>query len=287
VKPSSFEYEAPDTLARALDSLAAHGESAKVLAGGQSLVPLLNLRLAQPERIVDINGVAELDYIRQEDHSLRIGALTRHVTLERSALVATELPLLTNAIRLVGHAQIRNRGTVGGSIAHADPAAELPAVFLALDAYFHIRSASNERVVAAKDFFVTYLTTAIAPDELLTEIEVRLPREGTRTSIIEFSRRHGDFALAGAAVTMHATEANVCDGISIALLSAGSTPLKATTAEAFLQGQQLTSQAIAEASSRAADEIQSSSSTSGSANYHRQLVTTMVSRALIDALHEK
>src|SRR5581483_909855 len=159
--------------------LAEHGDEAKILAGGQSLVPLLNFRLARPERLVDVNGVGELDYLSSENGLVRIGALMRHAALERSAEVARRVPLLAQAVRLVGHVQIRNRGTVGGSVAHADPAAELPAAFAALGARFHARSQAGERSFDAAELFRTHLTTALRADELLTEIEVPVPAAGT------------------------------------------------------------------------------------------------------------
>jgi CO/xanthine dehydrogenase FAD-binding subunit len=192
MKPPPFEYSAPDTLEEVLALLAEHGDEAKVLAGGQSLVPLLNFRLVRPARLIDLNRVSEL--AGQGDG--RIGAMTRSRALEREANV----PLLGQAVRHSGHAQIRNRGTVGGSCAHADPASELPCVLLALDARFRVRSARGERAVGAEDFFLGAFATALAPDELLVEIEVPARPEGERSAFLEHARVHGDFALAGAAV---------------------------------------------------------------------------------------
>jgi CO/xanthine dehydrogenase FAD-binding subunit len=227
VKPAPFEYAAPASVDEALGLL---GDDARVLAGGQSLVPLLNFRLARPERLVDINGLSELAYLRASDGRLRIGALTRQAALERSPLVAERWPLLAQAIRLVGHPQIRNRGTVGGSIAHADPAAELPVAFSALDARLHAASGRGTRTIAAGDFFLGPLTTALEPDELLTEIEVPPLPDGARTAFVEHARTHGDFAIAGAAVV-------VAPGADarIALLGAGPAPLRAGDAERALR----------------------------------------------------
>ncbi len=226
MKPAPFEYAAPSSVDEALALL---DEDSKVLAGGQSLVPLLNFRLARPERIVDINRVEELAYIREgTDGGLRIGALARQAELERSRLVAERWPLLTQAVRLVGHPQIRSRGTVAGSVAHADPTAELPVALTALDARFHVRSSAGSRTLGADELFVGPLTTALAANELLAEIEVPPLPAGARCAFIEHARTHGDFAVAGAAVVRAPGHA------AIALLGAGWTPLRAPAAERAL-----------------------------------------------------
>jgi CO/xanthine dehydrogenase FAD-binding subunit len=227
MKPAPFEYELPQSLDEALDLL---GGETKVLAGGQSLVPLLNFRLARPERLVDVSRLGELAYLRRSGGLLRIGALTRQATLERSPLVAKHWPLLHQAVSLVGHPQIRNRGTVGGSIAHADPAAELPVALTALDARFHCRSRRGTRTLAAGELFLGPLTTALEDDELLTEIEVPPLPVGARTAFVEHARTHGDFAIAGAAVVVAPGHA------AIALLGAGSVPVRAGAAERALIG---------------------------------------------------
>jgi carbon-monoxide dehydrogenase medium subunit len=221
VKPPPFEYHAPRSLDEALALLAEHGDEAKALAGGQSLVPLLNFRIARPARLVDLNGVEELAGL----DGLRIGAMTRARELERSE-VAT--PLLREAVRHSGHAAIRNRGTVGGSCAHADPASELPCALTALDARFHVRSARGSRALGADEFFVSAFATALEPDELLTEIEVPAVAAGTGWAFVEHARVHGDFALAGAAVLVAPGRA------AVALLGAGDRPVRATAAEEAL-----------------------------------------------------
>jgi CO/xanthine dehydrogenase FAD-binding subunit len=230
LKPAPFAYDDARSVDEAVGLLARHGEEAKVLAGGQSLIPLLNFRLARPERLVDVNRIDELAYIRRRDGALRIGALTRIASLERSPLVAERWPLLAEAARLVGHAQIRSRGTVGGSVAHADPAAELPAALAALGASFHLRSVRGLRTLGAEELFVTHLTTALRSDELLIEITVPPLPPRTGTAIVEHARVHGDFALGGAAVVVGAGRA------SIVLLAAGPTPLRAVAAEEALVG---------------------------------------------------
>ena len=228
MKPAPFEYRAPASVDEALGLL---GLDSTVLAGGQSLLPLLNLRLARPELVVDINGLAELDYIREDDGRLRIGAMARQAAVERSELIRARWPLLHKAVRLVGHTQIRSRGTVGGSVSHADPAAELPAALIALDARFELRSGKGSRSVAASDFFLGPLYTVREPDELLVEIEVPAQPEGARTGFAEHARTHGDFATAGAAAVVapggHAR---------IALLGAGPVPARAEEAERALAG---------------------------------------------------
>jgi CO/xanthine dehydrogenase FAD-binding subunit len=228
VKPAPFEYSAPTSVD---DALALLDDDAQVLAGGQSLVPLLNFRLARPERIVDINRIEELAYIRADEGGpLRIGALARQAELERSQLVAARWPLLAQAVRLVGHPQIRSRGTVCGSVAHADPTAELPVALTALDARFHVRSASGARTLGAAELFAGPLTTSLAADELLAEIEVPALAAEARCAFREYARTHGDFAVAGAAVVL------APDHAAVALLGAGWTPLRAPEAERALAG---------------------------------------------------
>ena len=226
MKPAPFDYRAPASVEEALPLL---GLDSALLAGGQSLVPLLNLRLARPELVVDINGIAELDYIRAGDGTLRIGAMTRQVALERSEVVRRRWPLLHKAVRLVGHPQIRSRGTVGGSVAHADPAAELPVAFTALGARFHLRSLRGDRVMGASELFLGPLHTAREADELLAEIEVPEPPEGTGSGFAEYARTHGDFATAGAAAVMAPG-----GDAGIVLLGAGPVPVRAEAAERAL-----------------------------------------------------
>jgi CO/xanthine dehydrogenase FAD-binding subunit len=225
VKPAAFAYDDPRELGHVLDLLAREGEDVKVLAGGQSLVPLLNFRLARPDRLVDLNRVEELAYLRRDGDVLRIGALARHADLERSEEVAAGWPLLAAAVRFVGHVQIRARGTVCGSVAHADPAAELPVALAALDARFHVRSARGSRTLGAEELFLGFLTTTLEPDELLVEIEVPAPPAGSGSAFVEHARTHGDFALGGAAAVVAGREAR------LALLAAGPVPLRAREAE--------------------------------------------------------
>lgn len=259
MKPAPFDYAAPGTVEEALGLL---GEDAKVLAGGQSLVPLLNFRLAQPGRLVDVNGLDELGRLRRSGGLLHIGALTRHSTLERSRLVVERWPLLHQAVRLVGHAPIRARGTVGGSVAHADPTAELPVALAALNARFHVRSPRGTRTLAPEEMFVGPLTTALEPDELLVEIDVPALPEGAGTAFVEHARTHGDFALAGAAAVIAPGHA------AIALLGAGPTPLRAPAAEQALRDGAEAREAAALAAEALTDE------------YRRALTAELVRRAI-------
>jgi CO/xanthine dehydrogenase FAD-binding subunit len=266
VKPAPFAYEEPRSVEEAVGLLARHGDEAKVLAGGQSLIPLLNFRLARPERLVDVNRIDELAYIRRRDGTLHLGALARMASLERSPLVAARWPLLIEAARLVGHPQIRSRGTVGGSVAHADPAAELPAALTALGASFEAASRRGRRTLAAEEFFVTHLTTALEPDELLVEITVPPLPPQSGVAIVEHARVHGDFALGGAAVVVGAGRA------SIVLLAAGPTPLRAVAAEEALVGGAGVDE-VAELATGAVDASRG--------DYRRALARELTRRALV------
>jgi carbon-monoxide dehydrogenase medium subunit/6-hydroxypseudooxynicotine dehydrogenase subunit alpha len=280
VKPAAFEYDDPKELDEALDLLARHGDEGKVLAGGQSLVPLLNFRLARPARLIDVNRIDELAYIRRLGGSLRIGALTRALTLERSLLVPTGWPLLREAVRFVAHPAIRARGTVGGSVAHADPAAELPAAFAALDARFHVRSSRSARSLASDELFVTHLTTALEPDELLVEIEVPPLPAGAGTAFVEHARVHGDFALGGVAAVVVRGGNGTCERAAIALCAAAPTPVRVPEAEAALVGER-----IDEALARTAAAVagQAVDVPADARRYRRALVAELTVRAVLAA----
>jgi CO/xanthine dehydrogenase FAD-binding subunit len=277
MKPAPFEYREARSIEEALSLLEERGDDGKVLAGGQSLVPLLNFRLAQPASLVDLNRVEELAFLRRSGGVLEIGAMCRQSTLERSTFSRLGWPLLGEALSFVAHPQIRNRGTVGGSAAHADPAAELPVAFACLDARFNLRSTRGERTVNAGDFFVTHLMTVIEPDELLTSIEVDPPPEGAGYAFCEYSRRHGDFALGGAAVQLGD------GGPRIALLGAADTPIRATEAEQALRGYPIDEGAAAEAADLAVRDIEPTGDIHGSGAYRKRLIEAMVRRALLQA----
>src|SRR6266851_3501400 len=226
MKPPAFAYVAVASTEEAVAELARHGDAAKLLAGGQSLMPLLNLRLAAPARLVDLNRVPALSYIEERAGGVAIGAMTRQRTVERSALVAARVPLLADALPWVGHTAIRTRGTIGGSLAHADPAAELPAVALCLDARFTVRDGAKARTIAAGEFFTGYLTTALTPTELLTEVWFpRLPA-ASGSAWIELARRHGDYALARVAALVTLEGARVREA-RVALTGVDGRPVRA------------------------------------------------------------
>ncbi|MGH2939008.1 MAG: FAD binding domain-containing protein [Solirubrobacterales bacterium] len=283
MKPPAFDYEAPTSVDEALALLAERGADGKVLAGGQSLVPLLNFRLARPEVLIDVNGLQELSYLHREGGTLRIGALTRHAALEHSRMAAEHWPLLVEAMGWVAHPQIRNRGTVGGSCAHADPAAELPVVMTALDARFRVRSTRGERILSAPEMFVGQLEPGIEPDELLVEIEVPPVAAGTGTAFVEFARRQGDFALGGVAAMVELDAEGICRGAAISLLGAGPTPLRPGDAEAALLGGTVDLSTATEAAKLAVRDASPTGDLHGSASYRRDLIETLTRRALLAA----
>jgi aerobic carbon-monoxide dehydrogenase medium subunit len=235
MKPAAFDYLAPRTLEEALAALADADGETKLLAGGQSLVPLLNFRLATPRRLVDLNRVPGLSYIRQQDGGFAIGAMTRQQTLERDPSLAAGVPLLSEAMPWVGHLAIRTRGTLGGSLAHADPAAELPAVAVGLGARLTVASPRGQRSLSADEFFVDYLTTRLEPDEILVEAWFPGAKPHTGQAWIEFARRHGDFALAGVGVSLTLNDEQITEA-RIALTGVGATPVRAAQAEQALVG---------------------------------------------------
>ncbi|MGH7579739.1 MAG: FAD binding domain-containing protein [Gemmatimonadales bacterium] len=285
MKPAPFDYHRPDTLDEALALLAELGSDAKPLAGGQSLVPAMNFRLARPAALVDLNRLAPLDFITEAtDGGLRIGAMTRQRAVERSPVVATRAPLLAEAMPWVAHPQIRNRGTIGGSLAHGDPAAELPAVMVALDARVVLRSRTADRTVPAQAFFTGLLSTDVAPGELLTE--VRLPSRPARSGMafMELARRHGDFALVGVAVQVVLDEGGACASARIALLSVGDGPVLAAQSMAALVGSIPTASRIEEAARVAAEtDIDPPADIHASAGYRRHLARVLVRRTLTRA----
>ena len=285
MKPAPFEYFAPLELQEALDLLERYGDEAKILAGGQSLMPLMNLRLARPGLIIDINRLSSLDTITATpEGGLTIGALTRQRALERSKIVQEQNPILAAAMPLIGHFQIRNRGTIGGSLVHADPAAELPAVSLLLGAEFLLRSKSAVRVVPAAEFFLSYLTTAIRPAELLTEI--RLPKwpSGEAWAVQEIARRKGDFALIGVALRAELDAVETVQKAVIVMFGVGGKPLRMERAEAILKGRRISEAFLRELSGVVAEELEPDSDIHASAAYRKEVGGVLVRRALESAL---
>jgi aerobic carbon-monoxide dehydrogenase medium subunit len=286
MKPPSFLYACPRSLGEALALLTEHGEDAKVLAGGQSLVPMLNLRLAGPKVLIDLNRVHELSYARRDGGTFRVGAMTRHRDLEISAEAALAEPLLPRAAREIGHLAIRNRGTIGGSLAHADPAAEWPLVAVALDARLTLRSSTGARTVAAREFFAGPLTTVLEPTEILTEVAFPTAAAGGGFGFRELSRRPGDFAIVAVACRVAREGSGVCVGATLAVGGAHGTPIHVAEVEDILKGSRGEPDALraaAEAVSRAADP---GSDVHGSADYRRRMAGVLARRALGEALAE-
>ncbi len=284
MKPAPFQYCAPTTVDEALAYLAKYGYEAKALAGGQSLIPMMNFRLAKPAVLVDLNNIAELFYIQpNRDGGLRLGAMTRQRQVERDPLVAQAAPLLYAAMPKIAYPQIRTRGTMGGSLAHADPSAELPAASVALNARFRLRSQKSERWVPANEFFLGFFTTALQPDELLVEILLPPMPRHSGWSFLEVARRHHDFALVGVAavVTM---DRGRCDQARLVYFSVGDGPVEARQAAAVLQGQEPTAEAIREAAEVAGEaDVDPQSDINASADYRRHLVRVLGQRALTEA----
>lgn len=283
MKPAPFVHLPAASIEDAVALLVEHGDDVKILAGGQSLVPLLNMRLAQPAVLIDIGRTPGLDAVAV-DGTLRIGATARQSAVLRSPEVAAAAPLLTAALRWVSHPAIRNRGTFGGSVAHADAAAELPAALLALDAEMVARGPQGERTIPAEDFFVTYLTSALEEDEVLTEVRVPLapPDQQAGVQFLEIARRHGDFALVGVAVRLTFDEDDAVADARIALCGVADVPLRAHAAEQALLGTRAHEIAAAtEAGRLAADSLEPTSDVHASAQYRVDTAAVLVRRALL------
>jgi aerobic carbon-monoxide dehydrogenase medium subunit len=279
MKLPPVEYEAPKTVSEAVALLAEHQDQASVLAGGQSLIPLLALRLARPAVLIDINGIAELAGVSAADGWVAIGAMTREYVAEESGTVAGTVPLLAAALPLIGHEAIRSRGTIGGSLAHADPAAELPAVARALDAEFVLRGQAGERVVPAAEWFEGYLTTSRRPDELLIAVRFPTAGPGTGTSFREVARRHGDFAIVGLAASLTLSDGAI-SGARLAFAGMSDVPVRAAGAEDLLVGEAPSAELFDEAARRATDGIDPPADLHGSAEYRKKVAAALVRRGL-------
>jgi aerobic carbon-monoxide dehydrogenase medium subunit len=280
MKPCAFRYFAVGSIDGALALKAEYGDDARFLAGGQSLIPAMNFRMAQPAVLIDINPIASLDYVHYEDRVVRIGALTRYRTLQRSDVVARQQPLLHEALPQVAHPQIRNRGTLGGNLSHADPASELPAVILALGGRVRTRSIRGERWIAAKEFFTGPLTTGLATDEMLVEVEIPDLPPRTGTCFLEIARRRGDYAMMGVSAVVSLGESGTCVDARLAYCNAGDTPLLACNASRTLLGRRLSDSDIAEAVTVAHAEVQPRGSVHASPEYQRHLAVVLTRRAL-------
>jgi CO/xanthine dehydrogenase FAD-binding subunit len=284
MKPAPFEYYAPLELQETLNLLDRYGDEAKILAGGQSLMPLINLRLARPGVIIDINRLCNLDAISiAPDGGLTIGALARQRTLERSTIIQEQNPMLAAAMPLIGHFQIRNRGTIGGSLVHADPAAELPAVSLLLGGEFLLKSKSGARLVAAADFFLGYLATACRPGELLTEIRLPKWHAGDAWAVVEIARRKGDFALVGVAFRAALDGAGTLQKGRIVMFGVGGKPQRMEHGEALLNGCRIDEALLRELSRVVSEELDPDSDVHASAAYRKEVGGVLVRRALQSA----
>jgi len=283
--PSKFEYHAPQTLPKALRLLAEHKEDAKLLAGGQSLVPAMKLRLVAPVVLIDLNRVGALRYVTQKDDHFAVGAMATHYMLESARTVLRKCPLLAQVASHIGDVQVRNRGTIGGSLVHADPAADWPTAMLALDAELKLSSARGERTVKASDFFKGLFTTALDPDEILTEIKVPAFAPRTGSTYVKVEQPASGFALCGVAAILTVDEQGICHGARVAITGVSDTQFRARSVEAMLTGQKLDPNLIANASAKASDGITSPlDDIHASGDYRLHLARTYTKRALTEAL---
>lgn len=280
MKPAAFTYSAPTTVDEVLAELAEHGDDAKILAGGQSLVPIMNFRLARPAHLIDINGVSELAYVTRRDGRLRIGAIARQSTVERSALVRSGWPLLPEALAHVAHPQIRNRGTVCGSLAHGDGAAEMPAILAACEGHVVARSVRGTRELRPDELFVGSMVTTLEPDELLVEAVYPPRAAATGQAFEEYARRHGDFPFAGAAASVTVDPEGVCTRAVIVLQGVASTPVRASAAEAELRDRPRSSALIERSAAIATAELEPPSDVHGSGEFRARVCGELVQRTV-------
>ncbi|CAN5630866.1 xanthine dehydrogenase family protein subunit M [soil metagenome] len=287
MKPSAFELIRPRSLEEALHALREHQHrDVKLLSGGQSLIPMMNFRVAQPEVLIDLGAVAGLDAIEVRDGQLCIGAMSRHADVKSSAIVIQTAPLVHEAYEHVAHATIRNRGTLGGNLSHADPASEMPVVMLTLNATLVLRNAEGERTVAAADFFYAPFTTAAEPDEILVEVRIPCATADARYAFEEVSLRKGDFAMSAVAVSLSMRD-GVCTLAAIGVGGVSSVPLRAADAEAMLQDRTLDAETLAQAAQAAVDAIEFNATATISADYRRDLTRTLIERALSRAAFQQ
>jgi len=287
MKPPVFEYHAPSTIEEALHLLSTLGPDAKPLAGGQSLVPMMNFRISHPTHLIDLNNITSLSHIKTDGDGLCIGAMTRHRDVEHSDLIKGSWPLLCGVMKHVAHVQIRNRGTIGGSLCHADPSAELPAVMGALEGELVLRRGTETRVVPAHEFFVSALTTVLEPDELLVEIKVPSLPAGTSWAFDELSRRRGDFAIVGVAAVVRCDAVGMIDFARLTFTGVGETFVRAGRAEAALLGRKPTTESVAEAAHIAASDLDPPSDIHASSQYRTKVSEAMAERVLSQALAKR
>ena len=282
--PAAFEYLKPSSISEAVALLQQHGEDAKLLAGGQSLVPMMKLRIARPKVVIDIHRISDLNYIREEADQIRCGAMTRHVQIEESELIREKIPMLCEAAASIGDAQVRNRGTLGGALVEADPAGDYGAVVLALNAQMKCRGPTGERVISATDFFTFAYTTALETDEILTEIIFPLPQGSTAGAYLKLERVAGDFAIAGAAVQMALGVNGTCGTIGVGVTGAGTLPQKAFAVESLLRDRKVTAELIDEAGRLIQEGAEPIEDTRGSAAYKKKALSAILRRAIAESL---
>lgn len=281
--PPSFEYLRPKTVPEAIALLQQHGDEAKILSGGQSLIPMMKLRLARPGYLIDINRISGLSYIKEEGGYLRIGGLTREAELEASPLVRSKYPLLVDTTAVIADPQVRNLATVGGNLAHGDPANDHPATMIALGAQVVATGPKGERTIPIEEFFISLFTTALQPDEILTEVRIPIPPVRSGGAYFKLERKVGDFATAAVAAQLTLDDKGNVQKIGIGLTNVGATPIKAKSAEDSLRGKKLDDAAIAQAAQQAAKDAQPSSDLRGPVEYKRGLIQELTKRALARA----
>ena len=282
--PAAFEYLQPKGISDAIELLRRHGDDAKLLAGGQSLVPMMKLRVARPKYLIDIHGIADLNYIREEAGTIRLGAMTRHVQVEESSLIQAKIPMLTEAASEIGDTQVRNRGTIGGGLAEADPCGDYGAVVLALNARMKCAGTRGERVIPAADFFTFAYTTALESDEILTEIDIPLPDKDSAGVYLKLEKVAGDFAIASAAVQLSLQKNGASGKVGIGVTGGGTVPVKALSVEKLLHGRVITSELIDEAGRLIQEGAEPIEDMRGSASYKKKALSAILRRALREAL---
>jgi CO/xanthine dehydrogenase FAD-binding subunit len=281
MKPAVFSYLRPTNLQEALTFLEEYGEDAKILSGGQSLIPTMNMRLSAPAYLIDISRISGLNYIKLDDDFLTVGALTKHKDIENSDLVKEVCPLLSEAIKWVGHAQIRNRGTVGGSIAHGDPSAELPCVLTALRGQIVIVNVDgSEEVLVPEEFFLTYMLTSLQPDQMVKEVRFPIIPKESGSAFVEVARRHGDFGLAEVAAVVDLDDMGQLSNVKIAVGGVNPTPITLEQVEDYLNGKKLTDEVLRQVSDLTQESVDPESDLHGTAEYRQELAGTLTVRAL-------
>jgi carbon-monoxide dehydrogenase medium subunit len=278
--PPSFDYYAPNSVSDAIGMLKQYGSEAKILSGGMSLIPLMKLRLAEPTHLIDINRISGLDDIKEADGFLRIGALVREVDLEKSELIRSKYPLLLDTTLVIADPLVRNRATIGGNLAHGDPANDHPATMLALEAEIVAAGPKGERKIPVTSFFTGLFTTALNSDEILTEIRIPIPPPGSAGAYFKLERKVGDFATAGVAAQLTVGKGDICERAGIGLTNVGMTPIKAKRAEEALRGKKIDAESIKRAALLAAQESEPTADLRGSEEYKRDLVRVLTIRAL-------